>query len=357
MALASALPAEVAGAATGTCYGIRGSSDKSLGSVNVPSQCQSKRPARCSRKKLARCVSHPCYRPARWSAKLSSCGAGLASSSLALHHTASCLKGSSHLGTARQVHNSFGRQCHCDMPRLCCLLHRVKCSQQCCSDSSGGNPVFRVKAHGWVPSALTPLRRFKICTCGQNHSSRSPTERPGSHRFEAKKAEDHSEEMKRESANAGTIQAPCGPDQSLNRTEKNSLLDPQPTPSSGPFVDKKNLQGEGSPSVPGGPPVPGTGLGPSLPGTRPPGPPVPGTGLPGRRASWSPGYRQDENRGKRTPIHRDVGRLIDNAVAFVMPREKGDLRDVILVCLSFSVLVYLSQKLVCVYFAMHYYGM
>lgn len=59
--------------------------------------------------------------------------------------------------------------------------------------------------------------------------------------------------------------------------------------------------------------------------------------------------------GGRGPAARPLvrlGRLFDDLTAFVVPREKGDTRDVVLVCLSFGVLVYISQNLVKAYLSM-----
>jgi len=44
-----------------------------------------------------------------------------------------------------------------------------------------------------------------------------------------------------------------------------------------------------------------------------------------------------------------LDKAIDELVSFMAPREKGDIRDVILMSLSFAVLVYISQRLVCAY--------
>jgi hypothetical protein len=44
-----------------------------------------------------------------------------------------------------------------------------------------------------------------------------------------------------------------------------------------------------------------------------------------------------------------LDKAIDELVSFMAPREKGDIRDVILMSLSFAVLVYISQRLVYAY--------
>lgn len=44
----------------------------------------------------------------------------------------------------------------------------------------------------------------------------------------------------------------------------------------------------------------------------------------------------------------------DDMVGFMAPREKGDIRDVILMSFSFAVLVYISQRLVCLYCAVRH---
>jgi len=44
-----------------------------------------------------------------------------------------------------------------------------------------------------------------------------------------------------------------------------------------------------------------------------------------------------------------LDQALDEIVGFMAPREKGDIRDVILMSLSFAVLVYISQRLVCLY--------
>lgn len=46
---------------------------------------------------------------------------------------------------------------------------------------------------------------------------------------------------------------------------------------------------------------------------------------------------------------RNLAKMIDEVATFLAPREHGDIRDVTLVCLSFAVLVYISQRLVCAY--------
>jgi len=44
-----------------------------------------------------------------------------------------------------------------------------------------------------------------------------------------------------------------------------------------------------------------------------------------------------------------LDQALDEIVGFMAPREKGDIRDVILMSFSFAVLVYISQRLVCLY--------
>lgn len=44
-----------------------------------------------------------------------------------------------------------------------------------------------------------------------------------------------------------------------------------------------------------------------------------------------------------------LDKALDEVAGFMAPREKGDIRDVILMSLSFAVLVYISQRLVCLY--------
>lgn len=44
-----------------------------------------------------------------------------------------------------------------------------------------------------------------------------------------------------------------------------------------------------------------------------------------------------------------LDKAMDEIVGFMAPREKGDIRDVILMSLSFSVFIYISQRLVCAY--------
>eukprot|EP00245_Coleochaete_scutata_P004535 TRINITY_DN17247_c0_g1_i2.p1 TRINITY_DN17247_c0_g1~~TRINITY_DN17247_c0_g1_i2.p1 ORF type:complete len:176 (-),score=20.27 TRINITY_DN17247_c0_g1_i2:734-1261(-) len=46
---------------------------------------------------------------------------------------------------------------------------------------------------------------------------------------------------------------------------------------------------------------------------------------------------------------RGLSKLLEDAAAFVTPREKGDIRDVVLCSLTFAVLVYISQRLVTAY--------
>ncbi|KAH7296185.1 hypothetical protein KP509_26G012300 [Ceratopteris richardii] len=41
--------------------------------------------------------------------------------------------------------------------------------------------------------------------------------------------------------------------------------------------------------------------------------------------------------------------LFKDLAGNLAPREKGDIRDVVLMSLSFAVYVYISQKLVCAY--------
>ena len=51
---------------------------------------------------------------------------------------------------------------------------------------------------------------------------------------------------------------------------------------------------------------------------------------------------------------KGVAGVMDSVVKFLAPRKHGDLRDVTLVSLSFAVLVYISQRLVCAYCAFMY---
>lgn len=44
-----------------------------------------------------------------------------------------------------------------------------------------------------------------------------------------------------------------------------------------------------------------------------------------------------------------LDQALDEILGFMAPREKGDIRDVILMSFSFAVLVYISQRLVCLY--------
>lgn len=63
--------------------------------------------------------------------------------------------------------------------------------------------------------------------------------------------------------------------------------------------------------------------------------------------------RQEDSKKKKLSSS-NLSRLLDDLTSFVMPREKGDIRDVTLICLSFAVLVYISQRLVCAYCAFQY---
>eukprot|EP00270_Netrium_digitus_P000808 TRINITY_DN1090_c0_g1_i4.p1 TRINITY_DN1090_c0_g1~~TRINITY_DN1090_c0_g1_i4.p1 ORF type:complete len:179 (+),score=3.51 TRINITY_DN1090_c0_g1_i4:62-538(+) len=54
----------------------------------------------------------------------------------------------------------------------------------------------------------------------------------------------------------------------------------------------------------------------------------------------------------RKPRGRGIQHYLDTAIEYLSPRQKGDTRDVLLICLSFSVLVYISQRLVCAYVAL-----
>jgi len=51
-----------------------------------------------------------------------------------------------------------------------------------------------------------------------------------------------------------------------------------------------------------------------------------------------------------------LDKALDEVVGFMAPREKGDIRDVILMSLSFAVLVYISQRLVCLYCVVRHMG-
>ena len=68
--------------------------------------------------------------------------------------------------------------------------------------------------------------------------------------------------------------------------------------------------------------------------------------------------REDEHEEKKGPgiplqqllMQRlKLDKALDEVVGFMAPRDKGDIRDVILMSLSFAVLVYISQRLVCLY--------
>ncbi|CAI7781094.1 unnamed protein product [Closterium sp. NIES-53] len=47
-----------------------------------------------------------------------------------------------------------------------------------------------------------------------------------------------------------------------------------------------------------------------------------------------------------------VAGAVESLLRFITPRQKGDIRDITLVSLSFAILVYISQRLVCAYFAL-----
>ena len=51
---------------------------------------------------------------------------------------------------------------------------------------------------------------------------------------------------------------------------------------------------------------------------------------------------------------KGVAGMMESAAKFLAPRKHGDIRDVTLVSLSFAVLVYISQRLVCAYCAFMY---
>jgi len=62
-----------------------------------------------------------------------------------------------------------------------------------------------------------------------------------------------------------------------------------------------------------------------------------------------------EEKGPKNPLEKilmqrlSLDKAMDEIVGFMAPREKGDIRDVILMSLSFAVFVYISQRLVCAY--------
>ena len=62
-----------------------------------------------------------------------------------------------------------------------------------------------------------------------------------------------------------------------------------------------------------------------------------------------------EVKGPKKPLEKiwmqrlSLDKAMDEIVGFMAPREKGDIRDVILMSLSFAVFVYISQRLVCAY--------
>lgn len=62
-----------------------------------------------------------------------------------------------------------------------------------------------------------------------------------------------------------------------------------------------------------------------------------------------------EEEGPKNPLEKilmqrlSLDKAMDEIVGFMAPREKGDIRDVILMSLSFAVFVYISQRLVCAY--------
>lgn len=64
---------------------------------------------------------------------------------------------------------------------------------------------------------------------------------------------------------------------------------------------------------------------------------------------------EEMNRTPKIPLEQllmqrlKLDQAMDEIVGFMAPREKGDIRDVILMSLSFAVLVYISQRLVCLY--------
>ncbi|BBN11711.1 hypothetical protein MPTK1_5g14160 [Marchantia polymorpha subsp. ruderalis] len=49
-----------------------------------------------------------------------------------------------------------------------------------------------------------------------------------------------------------------------------------------------------------------------------------------------------------------ISALVDDLAGFMAPREKGDIRDVVLMSLSFAVLIYISQHLVHAYCALRH---
>ncbi|CAI5497998.1 unnamed protein product [Closterium sp. Naga37s-1] len=64
----------------------------------------------------------------------------------------------------------------------------------------------------------------------------------------------------------------------------------------------------------------------------------------------------DSNRRRKAEdaegVKGGVAGAVESLLRFITPRQKGDIRDITLVSLSFAVLVYISQRLVCAYFAL-----
>lgn len=64
---------------------------------------------------------------------------------------------------------------------------------------------------------------------------------------------------------------------------------------------------------------------------------------------------KEKEKTAQIPLHQlllqrlNLNKAMDELVGFMAPREKGDIRDVFLMSLSFAVLVYISQRLVCLY--------
>ena len=74
-------------------------------------------------------------------------------------------------------------------------------------------------------------------------------------------------------------------------------------------------------------------------------------GVPGeKRSTEGSSQKKSGGAGRLT----EKGWSMESLVTFLAPREKGDIRDVTLVCLSFAVLVYISQRLVCAYYALQF---
>lgn len=72
--------------------------------------------------------------------------------------------------------------------------------------------------------------------------------------------------------------------------------------------------------------------------------------------------RPEDKKTPQVPLEKllmqrlKLDKALDEVVGFMAPREKGDIRDVILMSLSFAVLVYISQRLVCLYCVVRHMG-